>query len=465
MGEGIKWMGSSRFLLVHGYGPHANLVTYYHHSQGYSRNHLIRSGQKRVPTVAARRLIGRIFETLFYAQILLVSILTVFLTIRGFLSARRHHFHPAQWYPPLVSAAAASAAAALAWQRLVQCSPRRALSVAFWLTPVLTFGAGVLLLCAESVAGLVIGVASVISAIAIALYGCWVNRRFDYASKVVSVSTAAVSSAETLCMTMVSVAVAFLYSGFTVCGIGGATTIMAAPDKVFIVIELLSFTWTMHVIKNALLTTVSRISYLSMACGVHMDPRLALRETAKYLIGSVSVGSMLVPFTGLLRGSARATAAVVGGHDEFLFSCAYCYSGVASALTSRANRWAFVQVGVYNKDFVAASADTWDSFRQSEMETLIDSDLTAVFCFLCGVAGGATGSLVAGSWALAVHKGYATSLLLYAFIIGYLMCRVAVAGAQACVQAYYIAYADNPQSPQLDPTISARLQEMKRYRV
>lgn len=370
--------------------------------------------------MAAGRFLRRSFEILFYAQLLLVSILTVFLTIRGFLSARRHHFHAVEWYPPLLSATAASAVAAFLWQRLIQCSPRRALMAAFWLSPAVALGAGVLLLCAESVAGLVIGVISVISAIAIALYGCWVNPRFEYASKVISVSTAAVS-AEVSCLIGLSVIAATLYSGFTVCGIGGATTVGAAPDTAFILIELLSLTWTMHVIKNALQATVSRIAYLCLVSKAQMDPRMALRETAKYLMGSVSIGSMFVPVTGVIRGSARAIATVVGGQDEFLFSCADCYSGVASALTNHANRWAFVQVSVYNKEFVEASIDTWDLFRLAEMEALIDSDLTGVFCFLCGVTGGAAGSLVAGSWALAAHKSYATELLLYAFLIGYLM--------------------------------------------
>lgn len=183
--------------------------------------------------------------------------------IRGFLSAHRHHFHPVEWYPPLLSATAGSAVAAFIWHQLVQCSPWRAVKAAFWLSPVLALGVGILLLCAGSIAGLVIGVISVISAISLALYGCWVNPRFEYTSKVISVSIASVST-EISCLIGFSVTAAALYSGFTVCGIGGAAAVGAAPDMAFILIELLSLTWTMHVIKNALQATVSRLVYLRL---------------------------------------------------------------------------------------------------------------------------------------------------------------------------------------------------------
>lgn len=47
-----------------------------------------------------------------------------------------------------------------------------------------------------------------------------------------------------------------------------------------------------------------------------------------------------------------------------------------------------------------------------------------------------------------------------------LQCRVALAWQQACVSAYYVAYAENPQSLQFDATIPVRIQELlQRYNV
>ena len=154
-----------------------------------------------------------------------------------------------------------------------------------------------------------------------------------------------------------------------------------------------------------------------------MNTQIAFHDTVKHLVGSVCIGSALVPVLGTLRGSARAINLVAGDTDEFLFSCANCYSEVASTLITCGNRWGFVHVGVYNKGFVQASANTWEMFKMARLISLIDSDLTGVFCFLSGVAVGSICTLVGGTWALTVHKSYATEVSIYAFLIGYFTVR------------------------------------------
>ncbi|MFQ6627497.1 hypothetical protein Gotur_006432 [Gossypium turneri] len=215
-----------------------------------------------------------------------------------------------------------------------------------------------------------------------------------------------------------------------------------------------------------LYVTISRVRYMNFACGADMNTWIAFRDTVQYLVGRVCIGSAVVPVIGTIRGSARVMKSVVGGTDEFLFSCADCYSRVASTLITYGNRWGFVHVGVYNKGFMQASADTWGAFKTAELMPLIDSDLTGAFCFFSGVAVGSICTLVGGTWALAIHKSYATEVSIYAFFIGYFICRVALASQQACVSAYYVAYAENPQSLQFDATIPVRIQELlQRYNV
>ncbi|XP_059669847.1 protein PNS1-like [Cornus florida] len=230
----------------------------------------------------------------------------------------------------------------------------------------------------------------------------------------------------------------------------------------FILVILLSLAWTMQVIKNTLQVTISHVKYMHFSCGADLDTSMALHDTFKHSIGSICIGSVLVPVLGVIHGSAQATSLISGDADEFMFSCTNCYSGVASRLITYGNRWGFVHLGVYKKGFVQASIDTWETFKRAGLEPLIDSDLTSSFCFLCGVAGGAICTLVGGSWALVVYKGYATEVSIYAFLIGYFMCRVAMAWPQACVSAYYVAYAENPQSVQFDQTIPARIQVLLR---
>ncbi|KAL6223471.1 hypothetical protein ACLB2K_006858 [Fragaria x ananassa] len=142
--------------------------------------------------------------------------------------------------------------------------------------------------------------------------------------------------------------------------------------------------------------------------------------------------------------SRPETGRNTGDTDEFLFSCANCYSRLASTLVMYGNRWGFVHVGVFNKGFVQASAGTWEMFKNIELQEIIDLDLTSSFCFLSGVAGGAICSLVSGTWTLSVHKSYATEVSLYAFLIGYFM-------------------PENPNSTQFDSTIPLRIEELQRF--
>jgi hypothetical protein len=43
--------------------------------------------------------------------------------------------------------------------------------------------------------------------------------------------------------------------------------------------------------------------------------------------------------------------------------------------------------------------------------------------------------------------------------------RLALALPQACVSAYYVAYAENPQSTHFDSTIPMRLEQLERSQV
>ncbi|XP_062107953.1 uncharacterized protein LOC133818866 [Humulus lupulus] len=306
-----------------------------------------------------------------------------------------------------------------------------------------------------------IGVATLICSLTMSLYGCWVNSRFVYAIRVLTLSATPPPAKPTF-LILLSILVGTLYSCFMVIGIGSALASRAKLNAVYISIILLSLVWTMLVIRNTLLASMSRANYMHVAYGVDVKTRLALCDTLKYLMGSICIGSFLVPILGIMWGSARCIDLLQEGPNEFCCSCANCYAGCASTLVMYGNRWGFVHVGLHIKSFVQASKYAWDTFKKIGLESLIDSDLTSSFCFLSGVAVGAISSLVSGIWALVLHKSYATELSLYAFFIGYLIGRVSMAWQQACIAAYYVAYAENPQNLEFDSTIPDRIQRLQR---
>lgn len=411
----------------------------------------------------AGQFVKRLFAFLFCLHLILIAALIIFLTVYGLISTdHKHHFHPLKFYPPLLTSTLCSAIFAFIWQWVTRSNPSKAIKTAFWLSPLLTCAVGVLLISVSSAESLAAGGVAIICALVQSLYACWVSPRFEFAIRLLSVSTA-VPPAKITTLLVQSILISILYLCFLVSGIGGATAIRSSLNVLFISVILLSMAWTMHLIKNMLEVTVSRIKYMHFASGTHVDTSEAFRNTFKHSMGSICIGSILVPVLGVIRGSARGMKLLAGDTEEFLFSCANCYSGLASTLIMYGNRWGFVHVAVYNKGFVQASSDAWEIFRSVQLKELIDLDLTTSFCFLSGVAGGAICSLVSGTWTLAIHKSYATEVSIYAFLIGYFMCRIALAWPQACVSSYYVAYAENPNSTQFDSTIPVRIEELQRY--
>lgn len=373
----------------------------------------------------AGHIVRKVFQILFNLHLFLIAVLVTFLAIYGFISdSRSHHFHPMKWYPPLLASIACAGIAGFTWQWITARYPTKAIRAAFWLSPLLTCAMGILFVYIESAASLAAGVVALVCALIQSLYGCWVSPRLEYATRILSVSIANPPS-KSKRLAFSSILTGILYCCFVLCGIGGARAIENRTKlaALFILVILLSLGWTMQFLKNVLQVTISRVKYMHLAGGIDMDTREALHDTVKYLTGSVSLGSILVPFISLFRGFARSTSLVGGDTDEFMFSCVSCYMGIASILVTCGNRWGFVHVGVYNKGFVQASSDTWNTFNRVGLEQLVDSDLMGSFCFLSGVAGGAICGLVSGIWSIVIHKSYATEVSIYAFLIGYLMVR------------------------------------------
>ncbi|KAK7266998.1 hypothetical protein RIF29_19660 [Crotalaria pallida] len=427
------------------------------------RNHIKAQNSNNPNITQEGQIAKKVFEILFYLHLFLIAIFAIFLTIYGLVTSS--HFHPIKWYLPLLTSTGCAGIVGFTWQWITAKNPAMAIRAAFWLSPLLTAAMGVIFVYIESSVSLAAGVVALVSALIQSLYGCWVIPRFEYAAKILSVSMTD-PPAKGKMVALSSILIGVLYSCILISGILGARAIENRTKFafLFILVILLSLGWTMQFLKNVVLITISRVKYMDLhgADGVDMDTRTALRITVQHLSGSVSIGSILVPFISLFRGFARSMRLIGGGVDEFMFSCLSCYVWIASRLVNCGNRWGFVYVGVYNAGFVEASSNTWEMFKRVGLEQLIDSDLTGSFCFLSGVAGGAISSLVSGIWSIVIYKSYATEISIYAFLIGYFMFQLAMAWIQACVSAYYVSYAENPESTQFDYAIRVRLVQLQR---
>ncbi|RYR53786.1 protein PNS1 isoform X1 [Arachis hypogaea] len=403
-----------------------------------------------------------IFQILFYLHLLLTAATVIFITVYGLTSeSGGQHFHPLKWYPPVLASTACGGVISFLWQWITFSYPRNALKAAFWLGPLLTCLMAGMFVYIGTATSLIVGLVSFCSALAQSLYGCWVRPRFEYATNILSVSTA-FPPAKTGVSVLATIVIGTLYCCFLVSGIGGAT---ALQDKfklafIFILVIMLSLGWTMQFLKNVIQLTISRVTYLQIL-GNPMDTCAALRDSINRSVGCIAIGSILIPVFTLLRSFGRSMS-LLGGENEIMFCCVSYCMGMVNVLPKFGSRWSFVHIGVYNKEFVDASQDTWEIFTGARMLPLIDSDLTGALCFLSGVAVGAFCSMVSGIWILVMHQSYALEVSIYAFLIGYFMCRLAMGWLQACVAAYYVAYGENPVNDQFDSTIPARLEQIQR---
>ncbi|KAL1195512.1 hypothetical protein V5N11_030779 [Cardamine amara subsp. amara] len=423
--------------------------------------------EQPVPNPAAqqaqqRTLTGRfcrcIFTSIFYTQLTLISLFVIFLTLRGLVFTKSPNFHPKKWYTPLLSSVAVSGVVSLAWQCFFVCNIRRTVRATFWLTPILILSLGVFLMLYKSYVVRWTGILLVFFSIVSAIYGCHVGEKHEFTFKMMSIATK-VLPARTRVIAVVSMILSLFYSGFLVAGIGGATSTRTRLDILFISIIFISLAWTMQVLKNIQQVAISKAVYAYFKRDEFMNACDALGVTLRKHLGSVCMGSTLVPVVVLIRGTIRGCHQCdkCDDDEEIYTSTRGCFF-IANHLILYGNRYGFVQVGVYNKGFVQASNDTWRTFRRmAGLEQLIDFDLTSSICFYNAIGVGAIAALTAGIWELLIQKDHFFELTLYAFIIGYFVGRVSTAWLQACVMGYYVAYSENPQSDNFDDTIPHRI--------
>ncbi|AED92475.1 unnamed protein product [Arabidopsis thaliana] len=398
-----------------------------------------------------------LFTCIFYTQLTLISIFVILLTLRGLVCTKSPNFHPKKWYTPLLSSVAVSGVLSIAWNCFFVCNIRATVKATFWFTPLFTISVGLFLILLDKSNPVVlwIGALLVFYSIVTAVYGSLhVTNRHEFTFQTMSTATG-ILPARTRAIAVVSVIISVFYSDFLVAGIGGATATGTRLDILFISIIVINLAWTMQVIKNVQEVAISKAIYVYFSRDDLMNACDALGVTLKKQLGSVCIGSTLVPLIVLFRGTIRCC------NRDIYASTPGC-NWIANHIILGGNRYGFVHVGAHNKGLRQASSDTWRRFRTiPEFEQLIDFDITSSICFFSAMGIGAIAALTAGVWELLIDKDHYFELTIYAFIIGYFVGRVSSAWLQACVMGYYVAYSEDPQNDRFDDTIPQRIERQK----
>nr|POE81546.1 protein pns1 [Quercus suber] len=393
-----------------------------------------------VTTLNSRAYTDRISLFLFLLHMVAAVGLVCFLIFKGIQgliqaseSIKTKEKRVLQFYLPQVEAASfLSITLALAWQKAVREWPLFMVHFILWSSFVMSLSAGILLICFQKPATEGIGVCFIAFAIGNGLYACWVTTRIKFCCKILMKALEPVSKFPGLSQPVYwMLGAGFLWMSLWILAVIGALNFYFPP--LIIIALVLSLLWTAEVMRNRAMTLN---------------------------LGSACLGSLFVPAIEALRIVARGLN-LLEGEDEFMFSCAHCCLNIMDSIFRYGNGWAYVQIAVYGKGFVRASQDTWKLFQQQEMERIVDADITSAICFLTGVCSGSICVIVVAAWTARLYQNFTATISLLAFIIGYLMTRIAMAVPHACVSSYYACYAENPENRLFDSTIKDRLSMIK----
>ncbi|CAN6485975.1 unnamed protein product [Victoria cruziana] len=401
----------------------------------------------------------RVTLIFFIVHLLIVLVAMSYFTMKAIELAIRDGEHMVllqYWVPQISAAAFAAYVFATIWQQCIRRWPGEMVKLILWSGFGINFVAGLLLICFSIPACAGQGIALLFFSICQALYACWVNPRMDYAMRILRKAMETSSKFPQLphpCYLVLFIA--FIWACLWGLTVVGALSFYFPP--LIIIGLVLSLAWTMEVLRNVVVITVSRVISLFYLRGMQASVQFSFHRALTMSLGTACLGSIFVPTIEALRIAARALN-LLEGEDEFMFSCAHCCYRVMEVIFRYGNNWAFVQVATYGRGFVSASRCCYDLFQRNGMEALLDSDITSSLCFLSGVSTGSLCVIICGSWTFSVKKDFTATVSLISFFIGYLMTRISLALPQALVGAYYVCYAENPHSRFFDQTIPERME-------
>ncbi|KAF8973281.1 plasma-membrane choline transporter-domain-containing protein [Flammula alnicola] len=227
--------------------------------------------------------------------------------------------------------------------------------------------------------------------------------------------------------------------------------------------EAFSFLWTSQVIGNVSLATLAGGPYGSW---YYFGPRelgempkhptmSALGRASTLSLGSIAFGSLIVTLLDLLKlilNAAQNNANADGHPIEACFACcAACFVGILENLVEYFNRYAYIEIALYGKPYIAAAKDTWRLFKDRGIDALVNDSLVGMTLMWGAYAIGLMCSLFGYLYLRFTAPSYNSSgqytapVILFSFFIG-LVCSTTISSAiEAGVSTIFVGLGEDPQ--------------------
>ncbi|KAJ7084392.1 DUF580-domain-containing protein [Mycena belliarum] len=227
--------------------------------------------------------------------------------------------------------------------------------------------------------------------------------------------------------------------------------------------EVFSFLWTSQVIGNVALATLAGGPF---GCWYYFGPRgqgdmpkhptlSAFGRASTLSLGSIAFGSLVVTLLELLKMILRAAQnnANADGHpvEACLACCAACFVGMIESLVEYFNRYAYIEIALYGKPYIAAAKDTWRLLQDRGVSAVVNDSLVGMTLTWGGYAVGMLSSLFSYLYlrftapSYNANGNYTAPVLLFAFLIG-LQCSLTLSSAiEAGVSTIFVGLGEDPQ--------------------
>lgn len=213
-----------------------------------------------------------------------------------------------------------------------------------------------------------------------------------------------------------------------------------------------SFYWTFEVIKNIVHVSVSGVvaTWYFMSNSMPANPTLgSFGRAMTTSLGSIAFGSLIVAVIKTLRTILRA---VMNRNSRnwvilILSWIALCFVGCLDRLMQYFNHYAFCQVAIYGKTYIQAAKATWNLFKTSGLEAIVNDNIIDGVLWLGvlfgGLGTGLSGYVLATFVFPAVHPwaGFVTG-----FVVGFVLLILAMQCLDSAIATIFVCFAEDKET-------------------
>jgi hypothetical protein len=244
-------------------------------------------------------------------------------------------------------------------------------------------------------------------------------------------------------------------------------TAITAAGNMAIFGLVLSFYWTLEVMKNVVHTTLAGTvgtwwfvpHEANSCCSRGLTDSLC--RSLSYSFGSICLGSLIVAIIETLQSFFRSQAR--NSRGGVLRLIAQCLLHLIERIAEYFNKWAFVYVGLYGYSYVEAGKNVLSLFRHRGWTAIISDSLVTRMLIMMSFCVGLVNAVLTALFSWIFERGTGEEIAiaaLWALLIGFLLSGLVFQVLVSAVDSIIVLYAEAPQEfAENHPELAREMQE------